>query len=203
MPPDKPPPLPCWVKVSLSTGLALFLGWLGWVQLIRDETVRAPEGFLAKPETAVFVPQENGLLLLVEGLASMRRPQGDWKQQKEILGLRAPWDQEIMQPLVDAAPAVERLVQQALQKPSWSEPPDIDQFPWPLYDDFQRITHVFLAKSMDRANRGRGSEARRWISEARNFALKYWAGADTPDCSTHAMHFLARTDFHIFHQLAV
>ncbi len=206
MPSDRPSPLPRWVKVSFWTGVALFLGWLGWVQLIRDETVRAPEGFLARPETVVVSPQENGLMLLLEGLAAMRRPRGDWthqKQQKEILGLRAPWDQEIMQPLVDAAPAVERLVQQALQKPSWSEPPDTDEFPWDLDSEFQRITHVFLAKSMDLANRGRGSEARRWITEARNFTLRYWPAADTRDCSTFAMRFFAHTDFHVFQQLDV
>ena len=136
----------------------------------------------------------------------MRRPRGDWthqKQQKEILGLRSPWNQEVMQPLVDAAPAVERLVQQSQQKSSWSEPPDTDEVPWDLDGDFQRITHVFLAKSMDLANRGRGSQARRWITEARNFALRYWPAADTRDCSTFAMCFFAQTDFHVFHQLAV
>ena len=110
MPSDRPSPLPRWVKVLLWTGLALFLGWLGWVQLIRDETVRAPEGFLARPENVVFQPEENGLELIRE-LEFIRTPQGDWrqhKQQQEILKLRAPWNQEVMQPLVDAAPAVER-----------------------------------------------------------------------------------------------
>ena len=172
MPPDRPPPVPYWVKVSFWTGLALFLGWLGWVQLIRDESVRAPEGFLARTETVVFQPEENGLRLLREGLASMIRPGGDARRQTEILGLRSPWNQEVMQPLVDAAPAAERLMQQALQKSSWSEPPDTDEAHWHLEDDFRRMTQVFLAKSMDLANRGRGSEARHWITEARNFALR-------------------------------
>ena len=203
MPPDRPPPLPRWVKVSCWTGLALFLGWLGWAQLIRDETVRAPEGFLARPEIVVFVPQENGLMLIREGLAAMTRPGGDARRQTEILGFRAPWNQEVMQPLVDAAPAVERLMQEALQKSSWSEPPDTDEAHWHLEDDFRRMTQVFLPKSMDLANRGRNSEARRWITEVRNYALKCWAGSGMPDRSKLAMNFLAQTDFHVFHQLAI
>ena len=69
---DRPSPLPRWVKVSFWTGLALFLGWLGWVQLIKDETVRAQEGFLARTETVVFQPEENGLEVVRE-LESIRK----------------------------------------------------------------------------------------------------------------------------------
>jgi hypothetical protein len=94
-------------------------------------------------------------------------------------------------------------MQQALQKSSWSEPPDTDEAHWHLEYDFRRMTQVFLAKSMDLANRGRGSEARRWITEVRNYALKCWAGAGLPDRSTLAMDFLARPDFYVFHQLAL
>ena len=216
MPSDRPSPLPRWVKVLLWTGLALFLGWLGWVQLIRDETVRAPEGFLARPENVVFQPEENGLELIRE-LEFIRTPQGDWrqhKQQQEILKLRAPWIQEVMQPLVDAAPAVERLVQQTLQKPTRPAPPQADRsdpFPWSpeedfsLWysgDDFKRATNIFLAKALDLARQNKGMEARRWITEARNMALRYRAVAGSPDRSKLAMHFLVQTDFLVFHQLA-
>ncbi len=194
----------------------MFLGWLGWVQLIRDETVRAPEGFLARTETVVYQPEENGLELLLEGVASMRRPRGDWthqKQQKEILGLRAAWDQEIMQPLVDAAPAARQMVQQSLQKPTgpaspradrpspWS--PEEDFSLWYGGDDFKAVTNIFLAKAMDLARQNKAMDARRWITEARNMALRYWAVAGTPDRSKLAMYFLAQTDFLVFHLLAI
>ncbi len=105
-------------KIGAVLGLLGVVGYLAWFQLIRDEPPRMPAGFILAEPLPPVPDADNGLVYLEAEIEKEIWPEIE-KEQREIMGWREPWNEERMQPLIEAAPAMREIVDKALRFPGW------------------------------------------------------------------------------------
>ena len=170
------PPLSLRIKVLTATGILALLGYLGWVQLIRDEPEMIPAGFVLPAPFAEVPEAENGLTFLINEMEKR-----DWPEltpeQAEIIGWRMPWDAGLMQPLLDAAPAIRKITEQALEIPHWQGVMISDEAT--VFKRFIVPLNIVQAKAQALSQAGDGAGALEWWALIGRAAQRYQESSRT------------------------
>jgi len=157
------------------------ISYLGWFQLLRDEPPRKPPGFVL-PEPLPPVPDaENGLVYLSAEVDKEIWPELE-NEHREIISWRERWDQEKMQPLVEAAPAIRTIVEKALSYPGWraESGPGSRSF----YKEVELARNLLMTKVRQLSETGNLNEAMDWMDPVAQLSRRL---EQTPISLAHVM----------------
>jgi hypothetical protein len=144
----------------------------GWFQLFRDEPPRHPPGLVLPEPLPPVADADNGLVYLADEMEKETWPEIESGAggHTEIISWRSPWDEEKMQPLVEAAPAARSIIEKALTFPSWRSEsgPGTRSFS----QETQLAQKLIQAKIRHLAETGQVEEAMNWLEPLVRFAQR-------------------------------
>lgn len=108
-------------KAVVVVAVAAMLGYFAWFQLLRDEPPLMPPGFVLPGPLPPLNDADNGLAYLEAEIGKVQWPEIESADDSRegIIRWSAPWDEELMRPVVEAAPAMRKIVENALRYPEW------------------------------------------------------------------------------------
>ena len=195
-------PLSHRVKFSLWAVILFVAVAYVWPFWNRDEALRKPTGFLEQP---VYrdVPPENNSLTFFEDAVGRRDfdfTGKDWQAGDKILGGQLPWDQGIMQSLLNASRPMKSLMEQALRRQEWYLGPPFHAIG--SGESLKPLQRILTAHVMDLAQRGERKEAIQWLSQAETLTMRYLEGTAPYAISGAALKFSGKIGSLVFDKLA-
>jgi hypothetical protein len=198
-PPRKVP----WFKrfrIALVVGLLVLTAPLILTLLNPDEALRKPTGFLERPTYQAVEPEKNGLAFFEDAVTRRDFSDGNWHAQEQILKGKMPWDEAIMQPLLDVSPPMKSLMEQALLRPEWYLGPPFQVTG--SNDSLKKLQRILTANTLDLTRKGDRSQALQWLTPAAAITAHYQDGTVPHGTSQAALGLAGKIASLVFDELA-